>query len=297
MKIQLLNDKNKVLYELEQSELFPDYRSVLREAIALNLDLTGLRVESESLDEVTWNGASLTGVSFLNCSMKKNEFQDCTVTGLYLHSCDLSSSKFRKTTLRDFHLADSKSAKVHFSDCQFNNSFILSSSLSDARFYECGFFSSVFNSTGLSGSIFKNCTGDTMRFVHSKQTDEWLKDTFFMNCRLHSCEMDIEDLACIYFWNTNVRDIQLLERERFTEVINDNSQVLYAIDSDVVWWKPYSWKEHENKIFRGTLAEFFDEVHNGFPTTDLYPEMDDTEIEEELLRVCQYLKSWKNPTG
>lgn len=46
------------------------------------------------------------------------------------------------------------------------------------------------------------------------------------------------------------------------------------------------------KIFRGTLEEFSHEVQNGFPTTDLHPEMDDLEIRRELLLVCQYLKSW-----
>lgn len=48
MKIQLLTQEKKVLYELEQSDLFPDYRSVLQEVITLKIDLTYLSAEPSS---------------------------------------------------------------------------------------------------------------------------------------------------------------------------------------------------------------------------------------------------------
>ena len=70
--------------------------------------------------------------------------------------------------------------------------------------------------------------------------------------------------------------------------------MIYAIDSDVVWWKPSSWQDYEKGIFRGTLKEFTEEVRNEFPRTGLDPSGLDYEIEEELLHVCKYLESWKN---
>lgn len=107
------------------------------------------------------------------------------------------------------------------------------------------------------------------------------------------CGMDyVVDISLLYFWDTNLYDIQFRNKERFTEVINKQSKVIYAIDSDVVWWKPYSWNNEEMRLFRGSLKEFRKEVENGFPTTDLYPDMDDYEIEAELLKVIRYLEQW-----
>jgi hypothetical protein len=74
MKIQLKTRENKVLYELEKSELFPSYRSVLVEAISVGIDLTGLRAVNEEINNVDWKGASSSSFSFENCSMKKNKF-------------------------------------------------------------------------------------------------------------------------------------------------------------------------------------------------------------------------------
>lgn len=106
----------------------------------------------------------------------------------------------------------------------------------------------------------------------------------------------IKEISQLFFWDSNLRDIhsEFGKKERFTEIENERSTVIYAIDSNVVWWKPYSWEDNEKGIFRGTLKEFTEEVRNGFPTTDLYPKNADYEIEEELLHVCNYLESWRN---
>lgn len=102
---------------------------------------------------------------------------------------------------------------------------------------------------------------------------------------------NVDDISLLYFQETNTRNIQLKTYERFTDVENTHSKVIYAIDSDSDWWKPNVWSNDAKKVFRGTLEQFYNEVENSFLTTDLHPEVDDLEIRRELLLVCQYLKS------
>ncbi|MCF8359263.1 MAG: pentapeptide repeat-containing protein [Prolixibacteraceae bacterium] len=294
MKIQLFTQEKKVLYELEQSELFPDYRSVLSEAIALKIDLTGLVVDSEQLDGMTWLGTEVNSVFFRNCSLKKNEFINCNFNGLYVGDCDFTSSKFKKSTLNDLHILNSNYSKARFRNCSASNLFFLDCNFNKAAFHNCRIDDIAFNSTNLSETFFYSCKINKGNFIHSDIKTDWLRETGFVGCNLSECQIDSAiDISGMYLWETNVQDIQLIEEECFTEVVNKNSKVLYAIYSNVVWWKPLSLND-EKRIFRGSLEEFYDEVQNGFPTTDLYPEMDDFEIEEELLRVCKYLESWKN---
>lgn len=298
MQIQLLTDKKKVLYELEQSELFPDYRSVLCEAIALNIDLTDLCVELETINEVIWKGINLKGIFFKNCSMRKNEFIECNLKYVSINNCDFQSSKFKKSTIINFYITNTNSLAMSFKNCTLNDGLFLSCNLGKTNFYNCKSDHVSFNSTNLTETFFKDCEITSGSFIHDKTNTEWMMNTYFVDCNLSEIEMrDIQDVSSLYFWETNVHEIKFMGDQQFTEVINDRSKVLYAVDSDVVWWKPYSWDDDERRIFRGTLKEFADEVRNEFPTTDLYPSMMDYEIENELLRVCLYLESWNGPIG
>ena len=57
----------------------------------------------------------------------------------------------------------------------------------------------------------------------------------------------VDNISLLYFWDTNIRNIQFKDNERFTDVENTHSKVLYAIDSDTVWWKPYVWSNDAKK--------------------------------------------------
>ncbi len=272
--IQLLTRDKNVLYELEQSEIFPDYRSVLGEAIALNVDLTGLYVESERLDEIMWRGNDLKWVTFSNCSLKRNEFIDCEFVQLNIYNSDLQLSKFKKSSIKESQFLESNLSKGRFSDCEMENV--------------------AFHDTNLAATFFLNCFINEGKFKNGDTNTDWIRDSYFIGCTFSESNMEsVKDISVIYFWETNPQEIEFYKDECFTEVINKSSKVLYAIESDVVWWKPYSWNKDKYRFFRGSLEDFCKEVRNGFPTTDLYPDMTDIEIEDELLRVCFYLESWK----
>lgn len=293
MKIQLLNHQKKVLYELEKSELFPDYCSVLKEAIAYNVDLTGLLIESEYIDGVVWRGVNMKGITIKNCSMRGAKLLECYGDNLSFDSCDLSGLKVQKTKLNGVYISDSNLIGLSFRNSSSNNAFIDCSNCSKASFYESNIENTTFHTCNISDAVFDACNLDGTAFIHSEPSKLWIKDACFINCLKVGCDMSfVDDISLLYFWETNIRDIQYKNEERFTEVENTHSKVIYAIDSDTVWWKPYSWSHNKVKIFRSNLDSFCNEVQNGFPITDLHPKMDDFEIEKELLLVCRYLKSW-----
>lgn len=294
MNIQLVDHHGHVLYELEQSELFPDFRSVLREAIAYKINLKDLNIESENIDGVMWRGVNLDSISMKDCSMKKSEFIECTGKWLQLNSCDLSHSKFKKTINNEMHISDCNLSFCSFRDVVSEGSFVIGCDLSKSVFYGCNLKGTRFHTCNLSDVFFHKCSLDSTGFIHLYPGSEWIKNATFVSCSLIECDMKyVEDISTLYFWDTDLRGIKFKKEERITEISNDNSKIVYAIDSDVVWWKPYSWNGDDKSIFRGNLKEFTVEVESWFPTTDLYPEMTDYEIEEELSLVCIYLASWK----
>lgn len=293
MKIQLLTQQKKILYELEKSELFPDYRSVLKEAIAYNVDLKGLFIESECIDDVIWKGINMDGITIINSSMRGAKLIECNGNNMNIDCCDLTALKIHKSTLNGLHILNSNLKELSIRDSCSKNSFIDESNCSNASFYKSNLEATMFHTCNVSDTFFETCCLDATDFIHFEPNKMWMKDTYFIDCSTEACNMNyVDDIALLYFWETNIRNIQFKNSERFTEVENAQSKLIYAIDSDAVWWKPYTWDNDVRKIFRGTLEQFSYEVQNGFPTTDLHPEMDDFEIEKELLLVCQYLKSW-----
>lgn len=297
MKIQLRTREGNVLYEQEKSELFPNYRSVLVEAIGLGIDLTDLYVKGEEINDVVWKGVNLSSVFFEECSMKKNEFIENTIEWLGMGFSDLIGSKFKNCKIESLHISDSNVSHTSIRNSSWHSSFLIGCEFTNASFYNCDLPYIGFHTTNLSEAIFNKCCLDNSSFVHAKPDSGWMKNTYFISCSFKGCSMEyIKDISQLFFWDSNLRDIyfEFGKRERFTEIENENSKVIYAIDSDVVWWKPYSWEDNEKGIFRGTLKEFTEEVRNEFPTTDLDPLRAHYEIEEELLHVCKYLESWNN---
>ncbi|MGC9354220.1 MAG: pentapeptide repeat-containing protein, partial [Mariniphaga sp.] len=206
--------------------------------------------------------------------------------------CDFSASKFKKSKLKDFHILNSDCSKVSFRDCSLSNHFFLDCNFIKTEFYNCRMDDISFNSTNLAGTFFNNCEINKGNFVHSEENTDWLSETGFVGCRLSGCEFQSPiNISTMYFLETNAYDLSLIEDEKFTEIYNKYSNVLYAINSDVVWWKPNSYNKKVG-IFRGSLKEFSDEVRNGFPTTDIWPDVE-VLIGSELEHVIKYLESWK----
>jgi hypothetical protein len=293
--IQLLTRENDIIYEVAKSELFQDYRSVLREAIAYQIDLSNLFVDSECIDDVAWYGVNLTNATFINCSMKKNTFLDCVFDGLQLDNCNTSNFKIRNSTIND----------LHFNNCDLSSSSIVNSFVNNGLFIDCDCKKSLFlkskirnlafNSSNISETFFKKCDFIEISFVHDKPSAEWINNVGFLYCSVFGCEMNhVDDVSVLYFWEVDVNEIDFKRNERFTEVMSPNTRILYAIDSDVVWWKPRLYQEEDELLFRGTLKELQYEIEHGFPTTDIYPEMEDSEIEDELLKVFVFLNLWRN---
>lgn len=277
---------------MEKSEMFPDYSSVLREAIVYAIDLKGLHVDSENIDGLIWSECNLNSVSFHNCSMKRNVFFNCS-GNLHCYNCNLEHSKIKHSQFADVYFSDCELIKLSVRDSISNNSFIVNSNLSDSTFWDSQFDTITFNSCNLTNTLYHECTLGTSFFVHSEDENNWYHNASFIECELHSCDMShIKDLSQLYFWEINIHDIEFATPQRFSIINNNRSQIIYAIDSDVIWWKPYIYSCPKIRPFRHSVKEFMLELNNNFPTTDIYPEMEDFDVEEELLAVSVYIKYW-----
>lgn len=226
--------------------------------------------------------------------MQRTKLIECSGNNMNFDCCNLRALKVNKSTFNGLHILDSNLTELSFRNSCAENAFINESKCSKASFYQSNLEGTTFHTCNISETIFDTCRLHATDFIHFKPNKMWMMDTYFIDCSTVACNMNyVEDISLLYFWGTNIRNIQFKADERFTEVENMHSKVVYAIDSDTVWWKPYVWSNNPTKIFRGTLEQFNDEVQNNFPSTELYPEMDDFEIKSELLLVCQYLKSWR----
>lgn len=293
--IQLLRDNGDLIYELEKSELFPDYPSVLKEAIALSIDLTGLLVISENLDNVIWKNQNLQSLHFKKCSLKKSVFDACYAGHLYFEDCDVTGLKVKKSTCNHLSFSACTAESASFRNSDISALDVWESNCCHATFSNCKIDHFSFHTSNLSDALFQNCDIAGSNFLHTLPNKDWLCNTFFINCSLRKCDMKcVDDISTLYFWETNVSDIQFPVEHRFTKVITMHNQVIYAIDADVVWWQPHSWIDCEKRLFRGTLAQFREEIKEDFPTTDLYPNMMDFETAEELSMVVVYLEQWAN---
>ncbi len=292
--IQLLSKEQQIIFEIEQSEMFPDYTSVLKEAIAKNIDLRGLLVESKNIDHVSWKEVDLSSVYFKDCSMKRNEFHQCK-GDLHCKNCDLTKTKIKNAKFSSLQLDDCNISHLIFDNTYSDSTFISSCNLQNASFYHSDIAGVNFIYCNLNQAIFKFCKLQNASFFSLSGGTKWYEGMAFISCQMNDCRMpSVDDISLLYFWEVNLLDSETFEDISITEITNNNSKVLYAIDEDVVWWKPYPNKDEESgKPFRHSLSEFIKEVEAEFPTTGLYPCMEDFVVEDELIAVCEYLKLLK----
>lgn len=290
--IQLLKEDRTVLYELQKSDLLPDYISVLKEALAYAINLDGLYIDSENIDGLVWRETNFNFVSFRNCSMKRNTFLECT-GNLQCFNCNLDHSKIKCSHFADVYFSDCELNQLSVRDSNWGNSFIIDSNLYNSIFWNNQFNTITFHTCNLSNVLYHQCTLGDSYFVYDKGEKDWYQNTSFIKCELHSCDMSyITDLSQLYFWETNILKIDFATDQQFSIIKSEKSKIIYAIDSDIIWWKPYS--RFENHPFRHNVQEFLSEVNNNFPTTNIYSEMDDLDVKKELRAVCAYIQSCIN---
>lgn len=283
-----------MIFELEKSDMFPDFCSVLNEAIVNKINLNELHIDSENIDNFQWQSFDLSLIYFSNCSMKKNVFSNCTGV-LNFSNCNLSHSKINNSNFNSTHISDSIMNAMNIKNSSFINSFIIASEIQNTTFWNTNLSHIGFHTCTLSNSLFYNCDLSNSSFIHSLNSILWYKDTKFIECKMDCCNMSsVTSINEMYFWNTNIELIEFSENEKFTIIENTNSKVIYAIESNIIWWLPHHTISTPPKIpFRQTLDEFICEIKQGFPTSDIHPEMSDLEVEYELCSVAEYLKYWQ----
>lgn len=301
--MQIIDTKGNILYSIEQSELFPDYRSVLLDAIANGIDLTNLSVENQNLQKIYFQGVNLCNASFKNCDMRGVEFINCIANDIDFDQCNLIGLKIKKSNFCNSGFNRSNISNASIGNSELNESWIKNSNLSNTNaissnfiscaFYDCNLESSKFSQAqaenisfhtcNLKKTVFERCSLMNANLIHTSSTFEWLQDVTFAFCNISDCDLSrLPNLSMLFINESNIHEA-ILDHQTFTKIINKYTTVLYAIDSDTVWWDS----------FRGTFEEFRVEVETGFPQTNV-----DIGVEifiySELSKVLVYLEQWKN---
>ncbi|PHR86030.1 MAG: hypothetical protein COA80_19975 [Leeuwenhoekiella sp.] len=295
MLIQLKTREGTVLYEQEQSALFPDYRSVLVEAIATGVDLDNLYIRGRKLDNLVFKGVKIKGLTFSNCIVVNARFEDCELEAFHISYCDCSRLKIKNSKLEG-----------HWSNSIFNGSslrgmvsnllYIEYCKMADTHFKDCVFTHISFHSVDLIKAWFENSDFEIGYFLHKENTADWYTDMTLLHCKLGEVHFtSIQDLSKLFVWHTNLRDAfhDWSAPPEIVKVESNNSTVVYCADQDVLWWKQEDWFYEKHLIWRSTLQDFIDEVANEYPKTEILQTAMGVYIDDELELVSDYLKKVK----
>ncbi|MDT7830443.1 pentapeptide repeat-containing protein [Pricia sp. S334] len=206
--IQLHDAEGRILYELEKSPLFPDYRAVLNDALATGVRLDGLQVISQNLDGLLWKGIMASNLSFTDCSLRKSRFGACDFENFSFSSCTCTGVKFRNTKVGGLSCFDSDLDRASFGNIRIPNGYFTGCSLEYARFTDSDLSRTGCHTTILCGALFEHCTLDSCSFVYGYPKKEWLTELTLDDCSLKGTTMAFtNDISMINFCDCKVRDI------------------------------------------------------------------------------------------
>jgi len=279
---QLRDSAGNILYSIEKSDLFPNYRSVLTEALIRGINLDGLFVENENLDRIIFQQTALNGLTLKNCSIERAEFIKCEINGFHSINSNLKGIKIKHSKISNLHLDASDVTNSRFQSNSIPNAFLIDSNISDSEFHNCNIDSTAFHSCGIKNVKFENCSLCEVKFLNNQKDPNWMKDVQFNYCQLDDCDLsEMDDLSKLQIKESNIQNT-ISQNYRYTKVINNSTTVLYAIDSDVVWWDS----------FRGNLESFKHEIDNMSTIASLHPP-DRDNVYYELSIVRDYLQLLK----
>lgn len=295
MDFVLKTKEGTTLFGIKKSEQCSNYSTVLQIALDNKVQLSGLNLVGKELDGIRWEDVSIDNFSFEECSLKNNHFNKCSGNGLDFKSCDLSHSIFNDLNVSDNYIIDCKIKAAKFIGMVKGFSHVIGCNFTETILENCILDEVCFHSCNLSEAKFRHCSLNESHFIHIDSMSSWATNLSFLECNLMKCSFkDINRISDLYFWKSNVWDAEFENDEEFVEVVNKYSRVLYAINSDVVWWKPLDhYHPDKEYIFKGSLAELDDEVDRGFPVSKLYPHLE-VFISNELDNLSSYLKQLRS---
>lgn len=279
--ITITDCEGNVLYSLEQCEMFPNYIAVLKDAIAQGKDLTGLCIKNQNISNVVFQGITLNNAVFENCNLHRAEFIECQADSVWFNRCNLDGLKVKKTNLTNAQIDKCSIIKAHFTRTTLHESSIFDSNLYAAVFLKTQLNNVGFHDCNLEKAEFEECSLVDAGFYNLSPTYQWINDVLFSNCILNDCNLSsLNSLSMLFIRESNIEDAELRD-QNFTRVINTYTKVLYAIESDTVWWED----------FRGNFEQFKAMVENNTMENGNKYYLD-VFIYDELSKVVCYLERW-----
>jgi uncharacterized protein YjbI with pentapeptide repeats len=289
--IEIKSYDNRILYSLEKSEMFPDYRSVLQEALAIGIDLTGLFVKNEIIDNLQFNRFKINNVRFENCSMVNVQFIESEGDSIRFSGCNLNRIKFKRSKISEIHFYKSEMNKAHFIKSNFPDLHLDECNLSSSEFHDCQINNSDFYDCSLTKTIFRHSSLQKARYANQSSDDGWMQDVRFEFCRMEECDLErIKNLGILHINESNI-DYAFTNNANFTKLSTYKLSILYAIESDIVWMNDNS-DSLLNVLFRGSFTDFKKEVDASYP--EWYVQFFADDFSGDWIdKACKYLEGWK----
>lgn len=306
--IQLWTRERKVLYEQKASEMFPDYISVFKEAIALQIDLKGLYVDFKDFEGIDWLGTHFDDIEFIGCSLHKNTFTNCS-GNLKLSACKISNSKFKSCDfeymeisgeIKQFNIIDCNFKEFKLTHCATENFGLTNNTIETCDIDNCDIRNTLFYKNQIdwfdsSGShiprvIFDECKFNYMRIVNIIQDTSWYEELAFVNCVYgeRSTLSGVKDFSKIYLKGDKINDFENEDESiNFTIIYNEYTTIICSLDQEIIWW----WYKYDDAKLpkRLNFREFLKEAENEFLSYEIDPQIE-VIILIELNAVAQFIK-------
>lgn len=272
MKVDLQNKKGEIIYSCEVINVDRAVAQALSFAILYHIELPGLMVENEILDDLNFSGMNLEGAQFKHCSLKRTTFSNVKADALWFVNCEMnhcliedSTGKLRDLTFCDvvlkkaklkdlqyceIHLAGCDCSKTDFENCNLQNLFAIDSLFKEATFSNCSLRSAIFSGGVKYGNPVESAS--------------------FIDCDLYQTDFRDYDLSSLHFRNSNIQDANTIHE--FLYFGFQKSGITVAIDCNMIWFND----------FQGSIEEFekeFKEDPEGFTSCEFRSE----QVIEELL--------------
>ena len=140
--------------------------AVLARAEEEELDICGLRFQSETASSALYTGGSVDGCSFFACRLPQAGFSGTMFFDCVFENCDLSGARFRgcsmkNVTFRDCRLTGADFRDAVSSDAAFIDCAVSYSNHGMAVYKKCRFQGGTFQESSFFEVEWKNCTVET----------------------------------------------------------------------------------------------------------------------------------------
>lgn len=280
MNVDLKNKKGEIIYSCDVIHEERAVSQALNFAIQNKIDLSGLVVEDETLDDLNFSNMMLKEARFENCSLKRSTFNGGSFEGIQFVKSDMrhciikgNEEKYCEMTFKHVLLKGSKMEDINSSHLLLSDS-----DCSEMLFVNCNLPHLFAIDTLFEETVFLRSSLRNAFFSGGWKYKNPVLNVGFYGCDLTSANFQKYDLSSLHFQNANIQDA--LTKHQFLFFGYENSTFLFEARLNVIWFSN----------FKGSLSEFETEFNNDSEGFCHYESI----IEDMIKELLPFLKNLIN---